>query len=121
MNASPKQLRKRLEQIANNPQDSLRKEVALEALNHSYENIRDFFVDLLTHGCASGMVSGLIYYSDTRDFYDTYYYEIEELRQQVEDDMGEPLQIRGDLKNFLAWFAFEQTAYLLANELELEV
>jgi len=32
-----------------------------------------------------------------------------------EESTGEPLQIKNDLKNFLAWFAFEQVAYELVN------
>ena len=35
--------------------------------------------------------------------------------------MGEPVQIDGDRRNFFAWFAFEQVAYQLADELGLEV
>jgi len=30
-----------------------------------------------------------------------------------------PLQFTGDLKNALAWFAFELVAYRLANDLEI--
>jgi len=29
---------------------------------------------------------------------------------------GEPLEIKNDLKNFLAWFAFEQVANELVSE-----
>ncbi len=66
------------------------------------------------------MVSSLIYYRDTHRFYDEYYDEIEDLRLEFEDNCGEPLKVKGDLKNFLAWFAFEETAYLLSIELRLD-
>jgi len=62
------------------------------------------------------MVGKLIYYKDTHAFYDKYYAEIEVLREEYEELIGEPLNIKNDLKNFLAWFAFEQVAYQLANE-----
>jgi len=41
------------------------------------------------------------------------------MREDWEDSIGQPLKIKGDLKNFLAWFAFEETAYSIAVELEL--
>jgi len=63
-----------------------------------------------------------VYYTDTHKFFDTYYEEIEELRSEYEDSTGCSVDIQGrDIKNTLAWFAFEQTAYNLANKLELEV
>ena len=38
-----------------------------------------------------------------------------------EDSMGEPMTIKGDLKNTLAWFAFEEVAYHMAEEMGLEI
>ena len=65
------------------------------------------------------MVSSLIYYTDTHAFFDKHYDEIEEMREEFEDGTGQPLTIKGDLKNFLVWFAFEEVAYRIAVELEL--
>jgi hypothetical protein len=62
----------------------------------------------------------LVYYSDTHAFFDKHYDEIEELRGDWEDSVGQPLAIKGDLKNFLAWFAFEEVAYQMAEELGFE-
>jgi hypothetical protein len=81
------------------------------------EDIEDFIKDVVSHGCISGVVGGLIYYYDTRAFYDKYYYEIEEMRENWEDETGEHLHPDGDLKNWFAWFAFENTCYQLGNEL----
>ena len=94
-------------------------EVCNEALNSS--DIKCFFTDLLNNGCACGMIGGLIYYRDTERFFDKYYDKIEELRQETEENTGMPLRIEGFLKNWLAWFGFEETAYRLVNELGLEV
>ena len=112
---------KTLQTIANSRDNTIEKYVAQEALNHG-DNPENFFQDILTYGCVSGMVSGLVYYTDTHKFFDTYYEEIEELRNEYENSTGSPVDIQDrDLKNTLAWFAFEQVAYSLANKLELEV
>jgi uncharacterized Zn finger protein (UPF0148 family) len=84
----------------------------------SDEDIKTFFGDLFSYGCASGMIGSLIYYSDTHKFYDEYYDEIEELREEYESEIGEPLKVEGDLKNFYAWFGFQETAWRLANEVQ---
>src|ERR1700712_977135 len=102
-------LKNHLRNIIQTDPHSLRAVVACEALEHIPE-IDAFFYDLLNHGCQSGMVVSLIYYSDTHKFYDAYYAEIENLRFELEDATGEPLQPKGDLKNWYAWMAFEETA-----------
>lgn len=111
-------LKRQLQEIINTNPHSLCAEVAKEALSYG-DDIPTFFSDLLNHGCQSGMVSGLIYYHDTHTFYDTHYQEIEELRGELEHVFGEPLRPKGDLKNWFAWLAFEETARSLADELEL--
>ena len=107
-------MRDLLKQICKNYPQSIKSEVAQEALE--YDDPQSFFNDLLQHGCISGMVSSLIYYADTHAFYDKHYSEIEELRSEYEDSTGESLKINNDLKNYLAWFAFEQVAYQLVND-----
>jgi len=112
-------MKTQLQQIINNDPNSIKAEVAKEAL--CYDDPRTFFTDLLQFGCVSGWVGSLIYYVDTHAFYDRYYDEIETLREDYEDSIGEPLRIKGDLKNFFAWFSYEETAYQLACELELDL
>ncbi|NJO89223.1 MAG: hypothetical protein HC831_09900 [Chloroflexia bacterium] len=90
------ELKSALEKIVEDEQDSIRTHVAMEAL--SREDIECFFRDLFYGGCISGMVSSLIYYKDTHSFYDKYYYEIEELRQEWEEMNGEPLKVQNDWK-----------------------
>ena len=102
-----------LKQICENNPESIQSAVAQEALD--YDDPQTFFNDLLQNGCISGIVSSLIYYTDTHAFYDKHYAEIEELRAEYEEQIGEPLKIDNDLKNYLAWFAFEQVAYQLSN------
>ncbi|MCE2522931.1 MAG: hypothetical protein J4F49_06905 [Rhodobacteraceae bacterium] len=62
------------------------------------------------------MIGSLIYYTDTHAFFDHFHDEIEELREQYEDELGEPLRISGDLKNWLAWLEFEGLAYHMVND-----
>ena len=112
-----------IKEIANEQVDSIKKAVALEILSDAEtdEEVINFFNDLQTYGCQSGMVNSLIYYRDTHAFFDTHYDEIEELRQDYKDSCGIDISIQYDLKNTLAWFAFEEVAYQLSNELEIEL
>lgn len=103
--------------IDNAYEDTLETEVAKKALES--DDIARFFDQLLRLGCVSGYISSLVYYTDTHKFYDKHYDEIEDLRYEYED-MGCPLHIKGDLKNFYAWFAFEVTASRMAEELGIE-
>lgn len=114
-----KTLREKLKAIASEPRDSIRKEVAQEIENHSYDEAKQFFQDLLQDGCISGMVSSLIYYADTYTFYQKYYHEIEEILIEYEEMMGEALKPQNDLMNWYAWFAFEEFARKLAIELDI--
>lgn len=118
MNANQSRLKKQLLAITNNQSNSISAAVAQEALD--YHSIADFFSDLLRYGCQSGMVGSLIYYCDTHEFYDTHYHEIEELRYDFEQSLGETLRPDGDLKNWYAWFGFEETARKLADELGID-
>jgi hypothetical protein len=114
------QLKKYLKNLIKEKPVSLEAEVAKEALEYGSQDIISFFTDLLQHGCQSGMIAKLIYYSDTHAFYDKYYHEIEEIRYELEESLGEPLQPKGDLKNWYAWLAFEETARKIADEFKIE-
>lgn len=118
MNTKQRRLIKELKAIIHAAPQSLKAAVAREALD--YHNVSDFFTDLLSHGCQSGMVGSLIYYSDTHKFYDAHYHDIEELRYDLERSLGETLKPQGDLKNWYAWLGFEETARLLADELGVD-
>lgn len=112
-----KTLRKKLKEIASESNDSIRKEVATEAIYYTSGDCVPFFQDLLTYGCINGTVGSLIYYHDTHVFFIKYYDEIEMLRLRYEQDYGESPTIQGDLMNFYAWFSFELTARELVKEL----
>ncbi len=109
-------IRSRLKEIAAESPTSISASVINEALQ--VENIPEFFVDLQRSGCQSGMINSLIYYHDTHTFFDQHYDEIEELRFEIEDSINEPLIIRGDLKNWLSWFAFEEVAFQISSKFD---
>jgi predicted transcriptional regulator len=61
-----------------------------------YENDADIreshLKDILEYGCASGTVSPLIYYKDTKEFYNTYTDEIDNIIDELEEMQGEPIK-----------------------------
>ena len=54
-------------------------------------------------------------------FFDRYYWEIENPCTECEETLGEVMKLDGDFKNQLAWFFFEETTYRIAQELELDL
>lgn len=81
-----------------------------------------WFIDYLSReGCVSGMVNELIWHKDTHAFFDRHYDEIECLREELQDNFGAPMKVNGDLKNFFAWLAFEETAFTIARDFGLEL
>lgn len=114
------QFRLALEKIRDKEPNTIRSYVAEEALEYTEDQPTSLFHDLARCGCKCGTVRDLIYYYDTRAFFDLYYEDIEWLREEYEESTGESIRIVGDLKNWLAWFAFEETAFQIANELEID-
>lgn len=112
-----------LQNIIEQQPDTIRAKVAKEALGSYSEiySLKAWFTDLISHGCRCGFIGSLIYYHDTQKFFDKHYKEIEEIREDWEYSVGEPIQIHGDLKNSLAWFAFEETAYQITNDLNMDI
>ena len=60
-------------------EDTIKYEVIewIESRIDGYNNIEDIFNDLFTGGCESGIVTNLIYYDDTLNFYNKHEYEID--------------------------------------------
>ena len=99
-----------------------------ESESENYDDgIWGFIKDLRQGGCISGLVGSLIYYSDTIEFYDKFENEIQELIDNYTQEFGynnrlefisslngsENVYGNEQLKNLLAWFAFEETAFHL--------
>ena len=102
--------------------------------NHVLENVKEnydtreeqlsYLEDITTNGCESGIVPHLIYTNEIHQFFDEYYDEIEEITQEVHDSLGEhPLTFNKnnhDMKTFLSWMAYEETARRVLDDLEQE-
>ena len=89
-----------------------------------YNDKKYIFTDVLNHGCQSGVVTELIYYSDTVRFYKQYRQEINDLLYDAMNGTGlyapselfgdkwdkeDPLALEITNQNLLAWFGFEET------------
>ena len=97
---------------------TITEDVINEALSSWYEDVKDFFLDLQRMWCQSWMVSSMIRYSDTHKFYDKHYEEIENIRLELQEEWilwNEPID--QDLKNYLAWLAYEHIAYNIYNQI----
>ena len=112
-------MRDQLNDIMEKEANTIKAFVAQQALE--YHDPKNFFIDLLQHGCISGMVSELVYYRDTHAFFERHYYEIEEIRQSLEECIGQSLEVDGDLKNWYVWMAVEETAREIAGELNMNM
>ena len=111
-------MREKLEAILKENPNSIEAEVAQEALDS--EDPKTFFEDLMKYGCQSGIVGSLIYTKDIHEFFDKHYSAIEDIRRELEDQ-GVQIDLKDqDLKNYLAWLAFEHVAYNIYYELEEE-
>lgn len=88
--------------------------------NYSIDELRD----ISEHGCVSGCATGLIYYSDTVDFYNRYSEELHEVISDDYDNFGElPKYITDALtqgatqfKNAVVWYVAESYAFELVNQ-----
>lgn len=101
-----------------------------------YESdVEGYINDLQKGGCQSGLVSKLIYYTDTVKFYKKYKADIKSLLQETMQGTGlTPTELFGDKwdeedifcdyeynQNLLAWFGYEETAFNLAREAGIDL
>lgn len=115
-------LRNKLQAVIDDEPNTIRAYVAKEALDYNETDPERMFRDLQScGGCISGTINSLCFYNQTHRFFDKYYDEIEALREEYECEVGEPLKIKYDLKNFYAWYAFEHEAFDMACELGLDL
>jgi len=88
--------------------------------------------EVVKHGCVSGIVSSLIYYSDTVKFYNEHEEEIWDMLEDHSRNYGSEnvLEFIGgfngaknvggldQFKNLLAWWSVEETCHHLINKRE---
>ena len=112
----------------------LMKAVVDDILNQDKDYQQDYITDVLKHGCQSGVVSSLIYYNDTADFYNKYsddiynllYADMQELGYKTIPEMVASLNGAKDVgsdeqyKNLLAWYGYERTMQDIHDMLSVE-
>ena len=100
--------------------------------DESIEDLYRSMEDLQQHGCQSGMISHLIYYSDTVEFYENFKEEINQMLSELIEGTGlslqelfgdkydkeDPLNINDYNKNLFAWYGFEETSSKLYEEMQ---
>lgn len=91
-------------------------EILIDMQYEGYE-LEEVIKDVLNHGCASGIVGALTYYSQTRKFFIDNMDEIFDLYNEYIQEFG---GIGFDLDfNSLSWFAFEEVTRIIADEMEI--
>ena len=97
----------------------------------NYEDKNDIFLDVMKWGCSSGVCRDLVYSSQTKNFYETYKHEINELIYKsgwynLADLFGDKwdktdlLVLENNNKTLLAWFGFEETITNIAYKFGIE-
>lgn len=84
-----------------------------------YDNPKDFFKDLRHGGCASGMVRMFVCNNDCENFYINYIDDLELFKEELEDELGEPIKNKQKLPHytFVCWLCYEELARQIADEL----
>jgi hypothetical protein len=124
-----------IQDAINQETDELKKSVLADLMDIEEEYRSNYLQDVLQHGCQSGMVLKLIYYNDTCKFYDEFEAEIWDLLTEQAKQLGNANAIEmigtfngakgvygsDQFKNLLAWYAYEETARQIAENMGIEV
>lgn len=77
------------------------------------EKLKSFFEDMQKGGCQSGMIGKFIYHADCKAFYIENIDDLEDIKSELDDSIGEPIQNRQNLPHytFMCWLCFEEYCY----------
>ena len=98
----------------------------LEGMTDENITIEDAIINVLEHGCISGIVNELIYYYQTEAFFDRHKDAINKLAHELSEDIyGDKYSIYKNLqyecnKNTMAWFGMEEMTRIIADEMEID-
>ena len=122
-----------VEKIKNETNNKLVKRVCRYIISNweYYDDKKDIFLNVMNDGCKSGACRDLIYYGQTKRFYEEYKHEINKLVYMSdydnladlfgdEWDPYDPLALEEDNQNLLAWFGFEETITNIALKFGIE-
>ena len=84
-----------------------------------YDSPQNFFEDLQQGGCLSGLISEFIYNKDCKDFYIKHIDDMEWMKEDLEDSIGESIKNRHKLPHyvFMCHLCFEEYTYRMYNEI----
>jgi hypothetical protein len=79
------------------------------------EQLKSYLEDLQKGGCQSGFVGEFISHNQCKEFYIKHIDDLEELREEFEDSLGEPIKNKQKLPHytFMCWLCFEEYCYNL--------
>ena len=112
-----------LNSMLDNTESELKKAVLESLIDkveecESNEEIINMVNDILTYGCASGIVLDMMFYRDTESFFDTHSEEIFDLlNESISEGLTDANNIKFS-KNNLAWWAYEVITTQILYELE---
>lgn len=77
------------------------------------EKLKSFLKDLRRGGCQSGIIGEFIYNSDCKDFYIKYIDDLEQIKEELEEQLGNPIKNRFKLAHyvFMCWLCFEEYCF----------
>lgn len=81
----------------------------------NYEVEKGFLEDVINYGCASGIVSELIYFNETKCFFIKHMEEIFDIYNSIKDNLSSNFEVNA---NNLTWLAFEYMTSIIYNEIE---
>lgn len=83
------------------------------------EQLKSFFEDLQNGGCQSGLIGDFVYNSDCKTFYIENIDDLEEIKADLEDVLGDSIKNKQKLPHyvFVCWLCFEEYCYDLYNTL----
>lgn len=97
-------------------QDAFKKIVLSEMESYDgnkKQQLKAFLEDLQKGGCISGMISQFIYHADCKKFYIQHLDDLEDIRKEMEDSLGETVKDIYGLPHytFMCWLCFEEYCY----------
>ena len=108
--------------VENTYEGTLKHDVAETILDqvdgYDNEEILEYVAQIVNYGCASGIVTSLMTYKDTDEFFNNHSNEILEL---LDNDKEEGILDINEIefnKNWLSWYAFERITFDIQYELE---
>lgn len=82
------------------------------------EKLQSFFEDM-QHGCQSGIIGEFIYNSDCKDFYVKHIDDLEDMKEEMENQMGDTIPNKSSVPHytFMCWLCFEEYCFDLDRTL----